>query len=222
MEQEHLAVAAFATLAIDLARVGCDSVVLSLVTRAAADEVRHADICRRLAAIHGGNPPARLAGIPELPRYPGASNEDVALFRLVEMCCLSETLTGVYFTRMLERTTDELAKACVQSLLEDEIDHGRVGWAHLAAVKKAGGGAALDVQLPELLRVTVKPVIDEARAEPEADDPVIEAHGYLGRTTGARLYEEGFAEVILPGFEALGVDVRGALSLARDEGWPIR
>src|SRR4051812_10542422 len=50
MKQEHLAVGAFALLAHELAADGCDPVVLALITRAATDEVRHAEICRRLAA----------------------------------------------------------------------------------------------------------------------------------------------------------------------------
>jgi hypothetical protein len=220
MEQEHLAVGAFSLLAVELARVGCHSVVLSLVTRAAADEVRHADICRRLAEIHGGAPIlGQLSGVHGFPDFEGASPEDAALYHIVEMCCLSETFTGVYFTEMLDRTTHPLGHTAVQSLLEDEIDHGRVGWAHLAAVRRAGGGASLSRVLPELVRMTVKPVMDDARRAPEGDDAVIDAHGYLGRDRGAAIYAETLFEVIFPGFEALGVDTEGARAVARDEGW---
>lgn len=40
-KQEHLAVGAFSTIANELASEGCEPIVLSLVTRAANDEVRH-------------------------------------------------------------------------------------------------------------------------------------------------------------------------------------
>jgi hypothetical protein len=195
-------------------------VVLSLVTRAAADEVRHADICRRMAELHGRvTLPDHLRGVERFPDFEGASPEELALYHIVEMCCLSETFTGVYFTEMLERTTHPLGHTVVQSLLEDEIDHGRVGWAYLAEVRRAGGGASLSHVLPELVRMTVKPVMDEAREAPEGDDPLIDAHGYLGRDRGAEIYARTFFEVILPGFEALGVDTEGARRVARDEGW---
>ena len=55
------------------------------------------------------------------------SPRDRVLLHVVEMCCMSETLTGVYFTEMLARTTDVVAREAIESLLEDEIDHGRVG-----------------------------------------------------------------------------------------------
>jgi hypothetical protein len=128
MRQEHLAVGAFALLARELAEEGCSSVVLSLVTRAASDEVRHADICRSFAVALMGEAdvPARFRGLPRVPMHEGATRAERVLYHVVEMCCLSETLTGVYFTEMIARTTDPVAREAVESLLEDEVDHGRV------------------------------------------------------------------------------------------------
>jgi hypothetical protein len=221
MEQEHLAVGAFSRLALDLAEVGCDSVVLALVTRAAADEVRHADLCRRVAVRHLGEDavPARLRGLAGFASRPGLASADDVLLRVVEMCCLSETFTGAYFTEMIERTGHPMARAAVESLLEDEIDHGRVGWAYLAQVKRDGGGAALDRALPELLVATVKPVFDEAVQYPEKDDPRLEAHAYLSTAAARTIYARTLGDVILPGFDALGVATEKARSMARAEGW---
>jgi len=224
MVQEHLAVGAFSTLATDLARVGCDSVVLALVTRAAADEVRHADVCRRLAVRHLGasEVPGRLRGVPSLPVRDGATPVDVVLARVVEMCCLSETFTCAYLTTMLERTTHPTARAAVESLLEDEIDHGRVGWAYVAQVLRDGGGAGLGSMLPSLVRDAAKPVLDEAREEPEADDPRLEAHAYLGRDAAAEVYARTLGDVVLPGFDAVGVDTTATRAMLREEGWLAR
>jgi hypothetical protein len=36
-------------------------------------------------------------------------------------------MAGVYFTDMIARTTDPVARGAVESLLEDEVHHGRVG-----------------------------------------------------------------------------------------------
>jgi hypothetical protein len=221
MEQEHLAVGAFSRLALDLAEVGCDSVVLALVTRAAADEVRHADVCRRMAARHLGDGaiPGRLRGLAGFATRAGATTQEDVLLHVVEMCCLSETFTGAYFTEMLERTTNPMARAAVESLLQDEIDHGRVGWAYLAQVKRDGGGALLDGALHELLLTTVKPVFDEATLYPEADDPRLEAHAYLSTAAARAIYAKTLADVVLPGFDALGVQTQEARALARGEGW---
>lgn len=105
MRQEHLAVGAFSLVATELAREGCDTVVLAMITRAASDEVRHADVCRRLAERHLGASamPRRVRGVPSIPAHEGLSDSDRVLLHVVEMCCLSETLTGVYLTEMLAR-----------------------------------------------------------------------------------------------------------------------
>jgi hypothetical protein len=219
--QEHLAVGAFSLLAVELAGLGCDSVILAMVTRAAADEARHADICRRLAARHLGEAEVGtlVRGVPGFAAYPGRSPAERALLHVVEMCCLNETFTGAYFTEMVERTTDPLARAAVLSLLEDEIDHGRVGWAYLASARRDGHAGVLDTTLTALLVETVKPVMDEAAAYPDSDDPHKEAHAYLGTHAARAVYSRTLERVILPGFEAIGVDTGPSRALAEREGW---
>ncbi|HEY1691592.1 MAG TPA: ferritin-like domain-containing protein [Polyangiaceae bacterium] len=237
--QEHLAVGAFSLLARELAAAGCDPVVLALVTRAACDEVRHAAICRRFAvALLGeGAVPGGFRGLPKVPMHAGASAGDRVLFHVVEMCCMSETLTGVYFTEMLARTTDPVAREAVESLLEDEIDHGRVGWAYLAGRARDGALGGLAAALPAMLARTFAPVLDakprrrgaaaptrddgaSAPGRPhDADDPCLEACAYLGPRAGADVYRRALRDVILPGFEALGVDLAAARALVRDRGW---
>jgi hypothetical protein len=206
MRQEHLAVGAFSLLARELAEEGCEPIVLELVTRAASDEVRHTEVCRNVAAALLGEAavPARLRGLPNVPRHEGATPSERVLLHMVEMCCLSETLTGVYFTEMLARATNPVAHAAIDSLLEDEIDHGKVGWAYLATRARSLEGLA--PRLPELLERTVGRAIQEART-PEADDPEMEAFGYVGKTTSLGVLRRALGEVIVPGFETLGVDL---------------
>lgn len=217
MEQEHLAVGVFCELARDLAELGCEPVVLSLMTRAASDEVRHADICRRVAELHGGHElPRGRRGTVESPIFDGATFEQTVLYRIVECCCLSETFTVAYFTEMLEVATHPIGEAVVRSLLEDEIDHGRVGWAYLAS---AASRAGLDEMLPRLVEITVAPVIEGAERAPEPDDPELLPHGYLGSTRGADIYRRTLREVILPGFDSIGVDTRATCELVRRRGW---
>ncbi len=207
-EQEHHAVSAFCRLAADAARFGCEPATLALLTRAATDEVHHADVCRRLVEKHTGRELATtLTGGPALE--PVTSAEDV-LFSIVETCCISETMTGAYFTEMLETATHPLARAVVLSLLEDEIDHGRVGWAYLAAARRDGRAGGLAAALPRLLDRTIAAVFDDAREAPEPDDPQLDQHGYIGLTRGARIYKEALERIVLPGFEALDIDTRAA------------
>jgi hypothetical protein len=233
MKQEHLAVGAFALLARELAAQGCDPVVLSLVTRAACDEVRHAEICRRFAVelLGPGAVPGGFRGLPRVPMHPRAAAADRVLFHVVEMCCLSETLSGVYFTEMLARTRDPVAREAVESLLEDEIDHGRVGWAYLAGRARDRSLGALAGALPAMLTRTFAAVLGprrargdggggtEGRTDTASDDPRLEACAYLGPRAGADVYRRALRDVILPGFEQLGLDLAAARDLVRERGW---
>ena len=127
--------------------------------------------------------PERVRGVPKVPQHTASRGDGArthALLHVIEMCCLNETMTGVFLTEMLDRATHATARAAIESLLEDEIDHGRVGWAYLASVCREKWGATIAREaLPALLRRTVAPVLEGARAKGERDDRRAEAHGYL-------------------------------------------
>lgn len=216
MRQEHLAVGAFAQIALELAEDGCDPVVLELITRASSDEVRHATICGRVAAALLGDSavPTIQRGVPSIPKHEGAPLSQRVLFHVVEMCCLNETFTGVYLTEMLARTTHPTVRAALESLLADEIDHGRAGWAYLATRMGDPGLQGLVTVLPELVARSMDPVLQAATKHPEPDDAALESLGYLGADAGAALYREAFREVIAPGFEALAIGVAPELLVA--------
>ena len=61
---------AFALLTQELAELGCEGAVLGLVARAASDEVRHAETCRRMAVATMGTQgvPRTWRGLPRIPR----------------------------------------------------------------------------------------------------------------------------------------------------------
>jgi len=222
MRQEHLAVGAFALLARELAAEGCEPIVLALVTRASCDEVRHAEICRRFAVelLGADAVPASFRGLPKVPMHAGSPPADRVLLHVVEMCCLSETLTGVYFTEMLARTTDPVAREAIESLLEDEIDHGRVGWAYVAGRARDGALHGLAEALPAMLDRTFRGMLGARRpATGGNDDARLETCGYLGARAGADVYRRTLRDVILPGFEQLGVELGPARARVRERGW---
>jgi hypothetical protein len=207
MRQEHLAVGAFAQLTQELASVGCDAAVLELVARASSDEVRHAEICRRVATAMLGEKavPRAWRGLPRIPMHPRVDVGTRALLHVVEMCCLSETLTGVFFTEMHSRATHPAMRAVIESLLEDEIDHGRVGWAYLGARAQAGALDGLAPALPAMLDRTFGRVL-RALGSVEDDDSM-EAFGYIREGSSAPIFRRALRDVVVPGFELLRIDL---------------
>jgi hypothetical protein len=144
--------------------------------------------------------------VPKVPQHADADGGTRVLFHVVEMCCLGETLTGVYFTDMLARTTNPAARAALESLLEDEIDHGRLGWAYLATRVREGRVAGLSAALPAMLGRTLGRTLKDLENARE-DEPSWNAFGWLGRTHGTDALRRALRRVIIPGFELLGVDL---------------
>ena len=64
---EYLAVSTFSVLSMDLCAAGAPADILSLVHRAAIDEVRHAEYCCRLASIYSGKEESPAGGLSDLP-----------------------------------------------------------------------------------------------------------------------------------------------------------
>jgi len=220
MEQEHLAVGAFAHLTSELAALGCQPAILELAARAVSDEVRHARLCRDAAIAHLGpdRVPPFVRGTLELPVH-APEREHALVLLAAEMCCISETLTGAFLTEMLERAGTDEARTLVRALLSDEIDHGRIGWALLEDRRKRGMDLAfVAAALPGLLERQCADVIVPTQV---TDDPALEAHGYLGPHASAYVYRTALAEIVLPGFAALGIDTSAARHRAAERGWDL-
>lgn len=199
------ATARFARMATELAEVGATPVVVRGAADASADESRHRDLCARLAAKWGE--PNALA--PEPPRTRiGRSNmdpRDRLLWEMVAVCCISETMNTSLMTRCLEVVKDEDIRATLRELLEDEVRHARLGWAHLAAERSAGRGQFLRDVLPLLLEASVEPGFLEGTSPVPWTDALYD-YGELPWAELVQIYRDTLNLVIFPGLDAVGVD----------------
>lgn len=124
----------FAQLLTELLTVGADPEVLELVARAPHDEVRHAEICRQTAATYGKRDvPWPAPGPTAMAEHEGVPREFVPTLHVVSMCCVNETIAGAWLEACYAMATARIAKRAIRGLLREEIDHGRIGWAHLAS-----------------------------------------------------------------------------------------
>jgi hypothetical protein len=199
------ATARFARMAVELAGVGASPGVVQGTADASADERRHRDLCAKVAAKWGE--PDALNHEP-LPNRIGRSGMDVRdrlLWEMVAVCCISETMNTALMTRCLEVARDEEIRATLRELLEDEVRHARLGWAHLAAERAAGRGAFLRDVLPLMLEASVEPgFLEEARPMPWTD--ALYDYGELPLSELVQIYRDTLKVVVFPGLDALGVD----------------
>ncbi len=189
-----------ALLKLDAPKTLCD-----LADRAIDDEMRHGELCRMVASHYAGKEVDLLPDLPfSYPPHEAASDALRPLLHVVGQCCFNETIASSFLETSVDAATDPLAKAALRELLSDEIDHGRIGWATLAAVPAPLRGQ-LQAWLLPLARGNLKMWRDASRPYP--DSPAFEAHGAPGAARVEQALLTAFVGLIIPGMQALGFDV---------------
>ena len=192
----------FIQLVAELVATGAHADVIALARRATEDEAKHARICAELAAVYRGGAPIEV--IPTAVRLPdyGEAPRMRAALHVVNLCCIGETIA----TAFVEACVAECAWPELREVhghhLADEIHHARIGWAHLVSLTSDERGQVA-LRIPELLRAQVQAW--EARLA-ELPEKGIAGHGYPPRATLIAVVHGAVRDLVLPGFEYVGVD----------------
>lgn len=209
---EYLAVSTFSVLAIDLVAAAAPADVLSHCVRAQLDEIRHAELAIRMVEIYGGQRVAPPAGMSSLPDDRNTPKLCQAVANTVLVSCVSETYATTVLTATRDGTTDPVAHAVLTSIYSDEVMHARMGWSYLRWGIENGGQPVIDAaaaMVPRALR-GVANVIERERPIGEVTDAV-RCHGLMTPAEEREIFSRCVAEVLVPGFEALGVSCGTAL-----------
>lgn len=209
-EVELTAAALSAQIARGLLIDGAVIEVLELAASAVSEELEHAQICRLVAERYLARalPPPRARPIDE-PVFGDASPAVSRLLGLVLHSCINETMATLCLREGLKSAESSSARAATRQLLADDVNHARLGWAHLASPHiDAERRFHVQQALPTLVRLGRECWLNEARAD--FDDP---AHGVLGQTRFLALTERALSELVLPGFAHLGFDLGAARAL---------
>lgn len=195
--------AVFTRVTQALLELGAEPPVLALAARGVGDEVRHARLCHALAQLYAGS-------ALEFPTADGA--EDVQfgdapprvnrVLLAVYHSCLNEGIATAYLQENLRRTCAPAARGVIRSLLRDDIEHARIGWAHLASARVTSDDRRhVAAALPTLLRI-----VSDAWLGPDVEsDTDAPEHGCLPRSGRSVLVRAAIEDVILPGFEYVGI-----------------
>jgi len=211
-EAEYLAVSTFSVLAIDLVAAMAPADVLSLCLRAGIDEVRHAELCIRMAEIYSGEqklPPPAMSSLPDDPERPKLHQ---ALANTMLVSCVSETYATTVLAATRDLTTDPTAHAVLTAIYSDEVMHARLGWSYLRHAIETGDGGVIDAaaqMLPRALR-GVANVVERERPVGEVTEAV-RTHGLMTPGEERVIFSTCVREVLVPGFTALGIPVGTAV-----------
>jgi len=202
----------FALVTRELIETGSDEAVWRRAARAVGDEASHAELCARLAARYRNGAVEWPTRAPtEAPAHPGAPPELVPSLHVVALSCVSETIASVRLEAALAETRSPWARFVIRRILADEVEHARIGWAHLASRHvDAETRRALAPWLPRLCRASVETTLAE-----NASLPPMPAHGLPPLDETRAAIASALDDVILPGFARVGFDTSGLSSAVR-------
>jgi hypothetical protein len=182
------------------------SAVLDRLQRGAEEEVRHSEICAQLAEAYAGEAVVRpqIDSVP-LPRFDVGDDELETALLVAGMCCVNETIATAWISACLSAAQTPLGTMANRIHLHDEIEHARVGWAHLAsdAVSDATR-SALGPCLPRLLEANAP---GWERDDPSLPPEGVPSHGHLPVEVSRRVFVDAVADLVLPGFAHVGIDI---------------
>ncbi|HET6584966.1 MAG TPA: ferritin-like domain-containing protein [Nannocystaceae bacterium] len=198
------AAARFQRLATILRDTGARALVVDMARAAVDDEHRHHVRCAALARRFGATPAPACGHAPALAAGLRTPVEQ-ALYETVAMSCVTETLSTALLMEIRAAAIDDEVAATADEILRDEVDHARLGWAHLAAEAPRRDLAFLGPRLPAVLAHTVH---EEIFGEHD-DGPLAHAVAGLGGLPRARRYGvlvQTMRDVVFPGLRSHGVD----------------
>ena len=193
----------FAAIHGSLGRLGADPELTALAGRAVDDEHRHAALAEELAGRYAGSQVGPYRSLPaQMPAHPDAETDAIrdALW-VVGQCALNETLATAYLDAARQGAKTKSARFAIRELMEDEIDHARIGWAFLAGLSVKEKAPLADWILP----LTVCNLREWNRLSLPEDD-ALWAHGVPPFETARDAIREALSGVLLPGFAHVGVE----------------
>jgi hypothetical protein len=205
----------FGRLARTLRSEDAPAALVQLAAKATDDETRHAEQCLVVAQAYGWTAPLDK-GPPDTPLGLGSlPPRDRTLAEVVGFCCVQETLNTSLLMATMEHAQAPVIRETVGAILADELHHARLGWGYLAWSAQAGRGGFLAALLPSMVAELGAEVL-HGPAEPPGDVARLKLHGELDRGTRREIFQATMADVVWPGLEGQGVDVRAGVAAMAD------
>ncbi len=204
----------FSSLSAELLEHGATQGVYEIISQAVRDEVHHAQISAELAAKYRGGP--LVWPDPEPNNYPtfrASKGAWHALLYIVVECCINETTACSILEASIAQAESPLVRAALTTILSDEVDHARVGWAHLASPWVT---PEMRRDLPSWLQwlheANSHDLLGDDAPLPREKYP---AHGMLSRRRAREVTYATLVDVILPGYRRAGIDPSATEEWAR-------
>jgi len=213
-DSELTACLSFGVVGDALRGAGEEPALIALAERAIEDERYHSQICHRLASIYlGAEAALPKAHALTVPAHRGAADEVRRTLHVLGQCCFNETTGSVFYELCLKGAKSGPARAGLLSLLSDEVDHARIGWAHISSERLA---PAVREAIRPWMGVLVENNLRAWRARyalPERASLV--EHGCPSYDGGYEAVITALDELIIPGLARFGFRIEQVAKRAR-------
>lgn len=183
---EHASVAAFARLSLQLMRLGAPADLLRDVHQAAIDEVRHAEVCWRMAEQFGA-PRVSAGEFPFADSIALDSDLSALAAAAVREGCLAETLGAHVVAVAAERAPESDVVAALRGIAQEEATHAVLSFRIVAWALRVGGTA---------VQSAVRAAFDEPWPKLDVEELALRTNVDVGVLRAA--CEEAVAHVIRP------------------------
>jgi hypothetical protein len=202
---EYSAVSLFARFVDGLARVGAPFDLVSAASRVPQDEIRHADLAFRFAALCAGR--EVTVETTETQRWHDRLTlEDLDSFA-IEVVAVGETLACALLQACRDGATDAVAHAIYSNIVADEVHHARLGWYYL--LWRAPQWSATDRQRVAdnagMMVLHIETRFGAGRDAPRGAQKAARALGVLDTARQRNIVREVMETEIVPGLDALGL-----------------
>jgi hypothetical protein len=206
--------AGFSALAVELFEHGASQGVYEILGQAVRDEIHHAEISVEMASKYRGDAPVWPEPEPlHIPPFAPTTGAMHATLYVIAMCCINETVACGVLEAALGQAKSPLVRAALGTILADEIDHARAGWAHLASpYVTAEMKRALPNWLHRLHAAKLRELVEDDSPLPGEH---FAEHGMLSRERSRAVVHATLVDVSFPGFRRAGIDASLAEQWAR-------
>lgn len=212
MLNEHISARVFAGIIGQMMAAGVSASKQEAVAGMICDELRHGRMCAAVVYALGGEPVVDLPPLPPVPQHEDASPLEGLLRNVLSISCLSETVAVSLISAERLSAGHPTLDATLASILADEVQHARFGWALLEEVRPQ-----IDAPLRARLGDYLVTAFDALCAHElthlpalAAPSPAAEAAGACDGLAARSLFFQTVEQVIIPRLEELGLPAQAA------------
>jgi len=202
---EHASVASFARHTLELLKFGAPATLVHAAMSAGQDEIRHAQMCFKLASRFEEK---QLHFSPGLMKVENAHKLSKTLSEMAAMVaddgCVGETIAVLLAARQLAVATDKEVCNVLQGIVTDEAKHSALAWSTVAWAMSKDGKKVFQKVEPVLERESKKLASSEGSARK------------IGQTKHSRNVTDTLASYgVLSDFASAQVDTKIGIKLVK-------